>query len=41
MAITVGGGLYGITGMLIGVPIAATVYRIISKDIKKRNTEGK
>ncbi len=36
MAITVGGGLYGITGMLIGVPIAATIYRLVGEDIRKK-----
>lgn len=32
-AVTVGGGVYGILGMFIGVPIAATVYRILSNDV--------
>lgn len=32
-AVTVGGGIYGILGMLLGVPIAATVYRIIREDV--------
>lgn len=34
-AITVGGGIMGIMGMLIGVPVAATVYRIVKNDINK------
>lgn len=32
-AVTVGGGIMGITGMLIGVPIAATIYRIVRNDL--------
>ncbi|MBR5219217.1 MAG: AI-2E family transporter [Clostridia bacterium] len=35
-AITVGGGICGIPGMLFGVPIVATLYRLISDDAKKR-----
>ena len=32
-AVTVGGGVMGVMGMLIGVPIAATIYRIIRNDV--------
>ena len=32
-AVTVGGGLMGIKGMLLGVPLAAAVYRIIRDDV--------
>ena len=35
-AITVGGGLMGVFGMLLAVPIAAAVYKLIQADIKKR-----
>ncbi len=35
-AVTVGGGIGGIFGMLIGVPIAATAYKLISKDVSAR-----
>lgn len=35
-AVTIGGGLGGIPGMLIGVPLAATIYRLISQDVKER-----
>ncbi len=35
-AVTVGGGLMGILGMLLGVPVAATIYRLISRDIRAR-----
>lgn len=34
-AVTIGGGIFGILGMLLGVPIAAAVYRIIGDDVKK------
>lgn len=34
-AVTVGGGIFGIPGMLIGVPLAATIYKLIKEDIKK------
>ncbi len=32
-AITVGGGIFGVLGMLLGVPIAAAAYRILREDI--------
>ena len=35
-AVTIGGSLMGILGMLIGVPIAASVYRLIRDDIRRR-----
>jgi len=35
-AITIGGGIMGIFGMLIGVPIFASVYRLIREDVTKR-----
>ena len=35
-AITVGGSLSGIVGMLIGVPIAAAVYQIVREDVIRR-----
>jgi len=40
-AITIGGGLMGIFGMLIGVPIFAAVYRLIVEDVTKRETAEK
>ncbi len=36
-AVTVGGGLMGIGGMLLGVPIAATLYKLVKNDVKMRN----
>ncbi len=35
-AITVGGGTFGILGMLLGVPIAATLYNITRDDVNRR-----
>ena len=35
-AVTVGGGISGIGGMLIGVPLTATVYKLIRRDVNKR-----
>ncbi len=37
-AITVGGGILGIPGMLLGVPVAATVYKLLGMYVK--NKEG-
>ena len=34
-AVTIGGGMFGVLGMLLGVPIAAAVYRIVGDDVKK------
>ncbi len=34
-AITIGGGIMGILGMLLGVPAAATLYRLIKNDVNK------
>jgi len=39
--ITVAGSLWGITGMLIGVPIAATIYRLIREDVRAREKKRK
>jgi len=36
-AVTIGGGCFGIPGMLIGVPLTSAVYRIIREDLQKRN----
>jgi len=35
-AIIVGGGLMGIVGILLGVPVAATVYKLLSKSVNER-----
>ncbi|MGN1137150.1 MAG: AI-2E family transporter [Oscillospiraceae bacterium] len=40
-AVTVGGGIFGILGMMLGVPVAAALYRIIRDDVNKVNTTVK
>ena len=42
-AITIGGGVIGIVGMLLGVPITAAIYRTVRADVrngKKSEREG-
>lgn len=41
--VTVGGGVFGIPGMLIGVPLVSAIYRIIRDDLerKRKNKEAK
>lgn len=36
-AVTVGGGVLGVGGMLIGVPLTAAIYRILRDDIHKHD----
>lgn len=35
-AVTVGGGVMGVGGMLLGVPTAAALYRLLQNDVKKK-----
>ena len=35
-AVTIGGGLGGVVGMLLAVPVTATVYKLLQKDVSKR-----
>ncbi len=35
-AVTIGGGVMGIAGMLIGVPLVAAAYKLISEDIHEK-----
>lgn len=35
-AVTIGGGVMGIPGMLIGVPLASALYRLISRGVRAR-----
>ncbi len=35
-AVTIGGSLMGILGMLLGVPIAAAIYRMLRDDVNRR-----
>ncbi len=37
-AVTVGGGVMGIPGMLLGVPLASTVYRLVGRGVRARET---
>ena len=34
-AVTIGGGIMGIFGMLLGVPIAAAIYRLLREDVNR------
>lgn len=36
-AVTIGGGISGVLGMLLGVPIAAALYRMLREDMKRRS----
>ncbi len=38
-AVTVGGGMFGIVGMLMFVPITAAIWKIINDDVKKDSKE--
>ncbi len=38
-AVTIGGGLGGITGMLVAVPAAATIYSLVRESLNKRRAE--
>ncbi len=35
-AVTIGGGVLGISGMLLGVPITAALYRLLKEDVLKK-----
>lgn len=39
-AVTVGGGVMGIPGMLIGVPIAAALYRLLRENLQQREAQS-
>lgn len=40
-AVTIGGGVSGILGMLIAVPIAATIYKLVRADIDNKNKKSR
>ncbi|MCD7846772.1 MAG: AI-2E family transporter [Oscillospiraceae bacterium] len=40
MAVSVGGGVFGIPGMLICVPLFSAIYKLIKTDVAKRNSES-
>ena len=35
-AVTVGGGLFGLVGVLFSVPVASILYTLIKRDVRKR-----
>lgn len=39
VAVTVGGGVMGIGGMLLGVPLTAAIYKLIKENLEKREKE--
>ncbi len=39
-AVTIGGGMLGIAGMLLGVPLAAAVYRILKNDLANQAVQA-
>ena len=41
LAITVGGNLFGVVGMLIGLPLASVVYTLIKGNVKEKLNEKK
>ena len=38
-AVTVGGGLFGLLGVLLSVPVASVVYALIKRDVGRRLRE--
>lgn len=39
-AITVGGGVLGVTGMLLGVPTTAVLYRLLKEDVYRKKNKS-
>ena len=37
-AVTIGGGVFGVLGMLFFVPFFSAVYQIVKSDVKRRET---
>ena len=35
-AVTIGGGIMGVSGMLLGVPLAAAAYRLLREDVRRQ-----
>lgn len=40
-AVTIGGGIIGIPGMLLGVPVAASLYKLLRDNVNRREREEK
>ena len=36
-AVTIGGGVLGVAGMLLAVPLAAAAYQMLREDVRRRN----
>ncbi len=39
-AVTAGGGLWGVPGMLLGVPLAAVAYKLIQENLRSRTVQA-
>lgn len=39
LAIIIGGNLFGFPGMILGIPVFATIYTLVKKDVAKRTGE--
>lgn len=39
IAVTIGGAMFGVIGMLIGVPLIATIYKLIQQDLHYREQQ--
>ena len=37
VAVTLGGGIMGIAGMLLFIPFAAVIYQLLARDSERRN----
>lgn len=40
-AVTIGGGIMGVPGMLLGVPLAASCYKLLRADMYQREQQGR
>ena len=40
VAVSVGGSMMGILGMLLFIPLAATIYALVREDVNRRNGKG-
>jgi len=41
MAVSVGGSLFGIAGMLFFIPLLSTIYSLLRDDVNRRNAKGR
>lgn len=41
VAVTVGGSLFGVAGMLVFIPIVSTLYTLLKEDVNHRNSQSK